>query len=59
MEKPLRKDHITQPFWLIKDPNYIYTTNGKSYLILSDYSRIEGSENRVQSTSTSVGNNTR
>jgi hypothetical protein len=31
--KTIKKD-ITFPPWLIRDPNYIYTTNNKSYLII-------------------------
>ena len=58
MNRPLRKDPIEPPFWLLKDPNYIYTKNGQKYLIISDYSTINGSKNGVQSTSPSVGNNT-
>jgi hypothetical protein len=57
MNRPLRKDPVEFPFWLLKDPNYIYTKNGQHYLIISD--SIDGSKNGVQSTSTSVGNNTR
>ena len=29
-----KKDDIKFPKWLIKDPNYIYTTNNKFFLII-------------------------
>ncbi len=36
--KILKKD-ISFPPWLLRDPNYIYTTNDKSYLVI--YPRLK------------------